>query len=357
MAIAGQIEYQVSVDTSGLKKGLNEAKKETSAFASNLLSVGKTGAKVLGGMIVAGATASAGAIAGLAGSAVRAYADFEQLSGGVETLFKDSSDAIMQYAQDAYKTAGLSANEYMEQATSFASRLIRDTGGDTARASELVNLAITDMADNANKMGTSIEAIQHAYEGLSKGNATMLDNLKIGYGGTQTEMLKLAKDMGVVDESVQSFNDISFEDAILAIHKVQDQLGITGTTAEEAMGTISGSLNMTKSAWQNLIAGMADDGADFDKLVQDFLDSFSALAKNLVPRIGTAIKGAVKAISAIVPEITKMLPSLLQQLLPAIMEATRNLLLALVENLPTLLQVFVESIPMQSYRRTCLRTR
>lgn len=344
MAIAGQIEYQVSVDTSGLKKGLNEAKKETSAFASTLGAVGKTGAKILGGTLVAGAVAGAGAIAGLAGSAVRAYADFEQLQGGIETLFKDSADAVMQYAQDAYKTAGLSANEYMEQATSFSASLLQALNGGTEQASKITDMAIQDMADNMNKMGSSMESIQHAYQGFAKQNYTMLDNLKLGYGGTKGEMERLLADATKLTGVKYDINNL--DDVFSAIHAIQTEMGITGTTAEEAMGTISGSLNMTKSAWQNLLTGMADDNADFDELVNNLMESVSALAKNLVPRIGTALKGAVKAIGAIVPEIAKMLPSLLQQLLPAIIQATQMLLKALVDALPVVLQVLVESVPM-----------
>ena len=344
MAIAGQIEYQVSVDTSGLKKGLNEAKKETSAFASNLVSIGKTGAKVFAGTLVAGAVAGAGAIAGLAGSAVRAYADFEQLKGGVETLFKDSADTIMQYAQDAYKTAGLSANEYMEQATSFSASLLQSLNGDTEQASKITDMAIQDMADNMNKMGSSMESIQHAYQGFAKQNYTMLDNLKLGYGGTKTEMERLLADATKLTGVKYDINNL--DDVFSAIHAIQTQMGITGTTAKEAMATISGSLNMTKSAWSNLIAGMADDNANFDELVNNLMESVSALAKNLIPRIGTALKGAVKAIGAIVPEIAKMLPNLLQQLLPAIIQATQMLLKALVDALPVVLQVLVESVPM-----------
>lgn len=344
MAIAGRIEYEITVDSSGLTKGLDDAKKETNKFAESLKNAGSAGAKALGASIVAGATASAVAITKLTGNAISAYADFEQLAGGVETLFKDSSDAIMKNAQEAYKTAGISANQYMEQATSFSASLIRSLGGDTKRAAELVDLAIKDMSDNANKMGTDIQSIQNAYQALSKGNATLLDNLKVGYGGTQTEMLKLAKDMGVVGDEVQSFNELGFDDAILAIHKVQVELGITGTTAEEAMNTISGSANMLKSAWQNLMVGIADDGADFDKLIGDFMDSFSAFAKNLVPRIGIAIKGAVKVIGTLVPELIKELPNLLNQILPAVIEGAIMLVTALAQHLPEILNIFIDNI-------------
>ncbi len=344
MAIAGQIEYQITVDTKGLKTGLADAKKQTSAFASNLASIGKTGAKVFAGTIIAGATASAGAIAGLAGSAVKAYADFEQLTGGVETLFKDSAKDVMAYAEVAYKTAGLSANEYMEQATAFSASLLQSLNGDTKEASRITDMAIQDMADNMNKMGSSMESIQHAYQGFAKQNYTMLDNLKLGYGGTKTEMERLLAD---AEKLTGVHYDISnLDDVFNAIHAIQENMGITGTTAKEAMATITGSLNMTKSAWKNLITGMADDGADFDKLIDNFIESVDALGKNLVPRISIAVQGAVKVVSKLAPTLIKMIPDLIKQLLPAVLEATKGLLQAIVQALPTLLQVFVESVPM-----------
>lgn len=375
MAIAGQIEYKVTVDTSGLKSGLDDAKNEAKSFSSIIADVGKTGAKALGTALKAGAIASTGAIVGLVKTATQGYAEFEQLYGGVETLFgakgaqnveeyaqmtgksvdsvrgefnrlMDAQNLVISNADQAYKTAGLSMNEYLEQATSFSAKLIRDTGGDSVKTAKLVDMAITDMADNANKMGTDIGLIQNAYEGLSKGNATMLDNLKVGYGGTQTEMLKLAKDMGVIDQNVNSFNDVSFEDAILAIHKVQDKLGITGTTAKEASETISGSLGMTKSAWSNLVSGLGDTSADFDSLLKNFIDSVGTLGKNLLPVVKTALKGVVRLIKELAPQIIAMLPPLFAELLPAVIEATTGLISALVQNFPAILQVLVDSLPM-----------
>ena len=345
MAIAGQIEYQITVDTSGLKKGLNQAKAESNKFATSVANGAKSAGKILATSFIAGATAATGAIAKLTKDSISLYADYEQLVGGVEKIFEDSADIIMNYAQEAYKTAGISANEYLEQATSFSAKLIKETGGDTKRVAELTDLAIKDMADNANTFGTSLESIQNAYAGLAKGNATMLDNLKIGYGGTSTEMLKLAKDMGVIDDSVKSFNDMKFEDAIEAIHKLQGELKITGTTAKEAQSTISGSLGMMKASWKNLLTGMADENADFNTLIKNFTDSAGAFGKNILPRIKTAIKGAVELIKTLIPEIVKILPDLIGELLPPLMEAVQSLLVALVENLPSLVQVLTDSVP------------
>lgn len=281
--------------------------------------------------------------------AISSYAEYEQLVGGVETLFKDSADTILEYSKNAYKTAGLSANEYMKQATDFSARLIKDTGGDTEKVAKLIDMAITDMSDNANKMGTDIQSIQNAYAGLAKGNATMLDNLKIGYGGTQTEMLKLAKDMGIVDQSVKSFNDISFEDSINAIHKVQEQLGITGTTAKEASTTIEGSVNSMKSAWSNLLTGIADDNADFTTLVNNFVDSLVAVGNNLLPRIQTVIEGIGTLISQLltvmVPQIVETIPPLITSTLPILINAVETAIQSILAVLPQIVDSISPLIP------------
>lgn len=308
-------------------------------------------AKGFGGVLATGASVATTAIAGattaivdLTKQSVNAYADYEQLIGGVETLFKESAGKVEEYANNAYKTAGLSANQYLEQATSFSARLIRDTGGDTEKVAELVDLAITDMADNANKMGTSIELIQNAYEGLAKGNATMLDNLKVGYGGTSTEMLKLAQDMGIVGKEVKSFQDMSFEDAILAIHKVQEELGITGTTAKEASTTIQGSLKMTESAWSNLVAGFSKEGVDLGPLVDNLIDSVMTFIDNIAPVVVRAVEGIAQALPLIAQKIGELLPQLIQSLLPPLVQAVITLVQSLAQNLPTIIMALTQGL-------------
>lgn len=328
----GEAVIKLSFDDKDSATKLQDAFKNVGKIA------GTAGKFIAGGMI-----AATSAVSGFVAASVKGYAEYEQLQGGVETLFKESSDQIMQYAQNAYKTAGLSAADYMEQATAFSSRLIRDTGGDTKRAAELVDLAIKDMADNANKMGTDIQSIQNAYEGLSKGNATMLDNLKVGYGGTQTEMLKLAKDMGVIDESVKSFNDISFEDSILAIHKVQEQLGITGTTAEEAEHTISGSFKMLKSSAQDLITGLANPEANLEQLINNVLDSALAVMDNLIPAIQTSLKSITKFIQKAVPKLLEIIPGIIKEVLPDIVSAAADLFVVMMNEIPTITQTFIDT--------------
>ncbi len=222
--------------------------------------------------VISGCTQLAEKITDVTKSAVSHYAEYEQLVGGVETLFKDSSGKLIDYAEKAYKTAGMSSNQYMDTATSFAASLIQGLGGDTAKAVELTNLAITDMSDNANKMGTDIGSIQDAYQGFAKQNYTMLDNLKLGYGGTQSEMIRLINDSGVLGEKIDSLDNVTFDQMIEAIHKVQDNLGITGTTALEAGTTISGSWSSVQALFENILTKV---GSKLAPTVMGFLQQLS----------------------------------------------------------------------------------
>lgn len=231
------------------------------------------------------------------------FGDYEQLIGGVETLFKNSSGQVQAYAQNAFKTAGLSANEYMDTVTSFSASLLQGLQGDTAKAAELANLAITDMADNANKMGTDMASIQYAYQGFAKQNYTMLDNLKLGYGGTQEEMIRLINDSGVLNEKIESLDNVTFDQIIEAIHEVQTQIGITGTTAKEAEETIQGSTAAMKSAWDNFLIGVASGDQDVDKLFSDFVSSAETAASNILPVIGTIVQELGSMVGLELPDI------------------------------------------------------
>jgi len=312
--------------------------------------------------------------------AIMSYADYEQLVGGVETLFgaggmtieeyaksvgktvdevKDEYDSLMTAqesvlanASQAFKTAGLSQNEYMETVTSFSASLISSLGGDTAKAAEIADLAITDMSDNANKMGTSMTDIQNAYQGFAKQNYTMLDNLKLGYGGTKTEMERLIADANKLKEAQGEVGDLTIEsyaDIIEAIHLVQDEMGITGTTMKEASSTITGSLNMTKAAWSNLLTGMADDNADFEKLIDDFVESAMAFAGNILPRIKTVISGMGQMISGLmkelIPQIIAEIPPLIQESVPILLEALGSMVQTIAEMLPDLVTAFADIVP------------
>ena len=231
--------------------------------------------------------------------AVQGFADYEQLVGGVETLFGNSADKVEQYAQQAYQSAGLSANEYMETVTSFSASLLSSLGGDTAKAAEIADQAIVDMADNANKMGTSMESIQSAYQGFAKQNYTMLDNLKLGYGGTKSEMERLLDDAEQIKAAhgeMASYSIDSYADIVEAIHVVQTEMGITGTTAKEATETISGSIASAEAAFENFKTGLADENADIEQLAEDLAEGIVTAARNIVPVVQAAILGIGEAI-------------------------------------------------------------
>ena len=263
--------------------------------------------------------------------------------GGVETLFKSSADTVQQYAASAYKTAGVSANTYMEQATAFSASLIQSLGGDTAAAAEYANQAIMDMSDNANKMGTDIESIQQTYQSLMRGNYAMLDNLKLGYGGTKAELERLVADAEKL--TGQALDPAKFSDVITAIHAVQENLGITGTTAQEAASTIEGSVNMTKAAWSNLLTGIADDNANLEVLIGNFVSSVETAAGNIVPRVTQILSGLGTAIEQLAPIIAQELPTMISAVLPSLISAGAQLLVGLVTGLVSALPQLAAQIP------------
>lgn len=283
---------------------------------------------------------------------LESYANYEQLVGGVDTLFGDASVRVQEYADDAYKTAGISANTYMEQVTAFSATLLQGLGGDTVAAADYANMAMIDMSDNANKMGTSMTDIQNAYQGFAKQNYTMLDNLKLGYGGTQSEMARLINDSGVLGDSVQvtadTVKNVPFDKVIEAIHQVQTDIGITGTTTEEAMSTIDGSVNMLKSSWQNLLTGMADGSVEFGGLVQNVVDSALAVANNIIPRVQQIIEGIAQAatqlIQTVVPQLVQMIPPILTETLPTLITAVTTVIQSVLDVLPTLTPVITSGI-------------
>lgn len=267
--------------------------------------------------------------------------------GGVETLFKQSADAVMGYAENAYKTAGMSANEYMTTVTAFSASLLQSMGGDTAAAAEKANLAITDMSDNANKMGTDMELIQNAYRGFAKSNYMMLDNLALGYGGTKEEMERLLADAEKL--SGIKYDISSYSDIVDAIHVVQTEMGITGTTAKEASTTIQGSVSAMKSAWENLVTGVANGNADIDALIGNLVDSATTAAGNVLPRIEQILNGVGAAVSRFAPVLSEQVPQMLSATLPALLTSaislTEGVLSGVVSVLPVLLNTAVDAIP------------
>lgn len=338
---------KIRLDSSEYESGIGKAKGTFSSLAtgvkSGLATVAKVGA--------AAVTAGVAGVAALTKMGVEGYAQYEQLTGGVETLFKESQNIVMGYAENAYKTAGMSANQYMETVTSFSASLIQSLDGDTAKAAEVGNMAITDMSDNANKMGTSIEMIQNAYNGFAKQNYTMLDNLKLGYGGTKEEMQRLIDDANRVKVANGEMADLSinsFADVSEAIHIIQTEMGITGTTAREAATTVEGSIGMMKGAWQNLVVGMADSEADMEVLIDNFVESTATAAKNLLPRIAQTLKGIGQLITELAPVIAEALPVLIESVLPSLLAAGVSLIVAIVNGcitaLPGLYAALLEGV-------------
>ena len=336
----------IAIDNSEANKALDETsskgEQSESKLSSAFTKIGGAAVKV-GKAIVSGLAVGAAGVAALVGKSVQSYAEYEQLVGGVDTLFKKSSEQVQKYAQNAYKTAGMSANDYMETVTGFSASLLQSLGGDTAKAAKYADTAITDMSDNANKMGTDMESIKNAYQGFAKQNYTMLDNLKLGYGGTKEEMARLLKDAQKI--SGVKYDISSYSDVVQAIHVMQEEMGIAGTTAKEASSTISGSISSMKGAWQNLLTAISSDDLPFDDYVKNFVDSFSTVATNLLPRIQTALNGVVTLVQQLAPKIIAKLPELLSTLLPAVINAATSLITAIAQALPGLIDVIVASAP------------
>ncbi len=327
---------KIRLDDSEYRDGVGKAKGSFSTLASGV----KTGLATVAKVGAAAVSAGVAGVAALTKMGIEGYAQYEQLTGGVETLFKTSSGAVMKYAENAYKTAGMSANQYMETVTSFSASLIQSLDGDTAKAAEVGNMAITDMSDNANKMGTSIEMIQNAYQGFAKQNYTMLDNLKLGYGGTKEEMERLIADANKVKEANGEMADLSidsFADVTEAIHIMQTEMGITGTTAAEAATTIEGSISMMKAAWSNLVVGMADENANMEVLINNFVESTATAAQNLLPRIEQTLIGIGQLITALAPVVAEALPVLIENVLPSLLTAGVSLVTAIVNGVVTAL--------------------
>ena len=361
---------KVTVDKDGAVQNIEEITDTAEKSSSKLEDLGKVAVQI-GKVIATGLAVGATAVSALTKQAVDAYANYEQLVGGVETLFGAQGMSLQEYADSVGKTTeeaktkyddlitaqtnvfenaknawynqGLSANEYMETVTSFSASLVSSLGNDTVKASQVANIAITDMSDNANKMGTSMEAIQNAYNGFAKQNYTMLDNLKLGYGGTKEEMERLLADAEKIKKAngeTVSYSISSFADMVEAIHVVQDNMGITGTTAKEASTTIQGSMNAMKGAWTNVLTGLADDTQDFDALITNLIDSVSTVASNLIPRIQIVFQQIPNLITKLMPQLTTLITSLL----PSLISATVGLFKGIASALPSLISTLVSTV-------------
>lgn len=359
----GKVVIDTELDSSGAKDGI---KGLSSSIASSVGGAVKSIAKIGTAATAAGATATAA----LVKSSVDAYASYEQLRGGIETLFGAGGQSAKEYAKSvgkstdeakkdyqqlmnaqnialknadkAYKTAGMSANDYMETVTSFAASLKQSTKNET-EAAKAADQIVVDMSDNANKMGTDMTMIQNAYNGFAKQNYTMLDNLKLGYGGTQAEMQRLLKDAEKI--SGQKYELGNFKDMAEAIHVVQTEIGITGTTAKEASTTIEGSVNSAKAAWTNLVSGMSQDNADMDKLINEFIESVGIAAGNILPRIEQALSGVGTLISTLMPKIMGELPGFLEKVLPQLLTSGANIVVTLVQGMVNAIPTLLNMVP------------
>lgn len=360
MANGGEVKFKFTGDDKDLQQ-------KVSGLASG---VGKVGAKI-GKTVAAGATIAAGAIATMVTASVKEFADLEQNIGGIETLFGASGESVEQYAErmgksvkkvqkqydklikaqdqvfddakKAYEESGLSANEYMETATSFSASLIASLKGDTNKAASYTNRAIKDMADNANKMGTNIQSIQNAYQGFAKQNYTMLDNLKLGYGGTKTEMERLISDASKMKDVQKELgitvdaNSMSFGNIVNAISVVQKKMNITGTTAKEASETITGSLNSAKAAFKNFLAGYGK----IDTVIDTFVTAGKNIGKAVLKLLPTITDGLVKLVDGLLPYI----PQTIQTLLPTLVQGVTTLLTSLITYLPQFINVIIQTLP------------
>ena len=325
----GEIVYKILGDDADFKKVMGNVGK----LATKTMSV-------IAEAALAASAAAATAVGVLAKNAIESYGEYEQLVGGVETLFGDSADVIQGYAEEAFSTVGMSCNAYMETVTGFAASLVSGLDGDTAKAAEKANTAVADMADNANKMGTDLQSIQNAYQGFAKQNYTMLDNLKLGYGGTKEEMERLLAEaekiqktkFGIdIDYDVSSFSDI-----VDAIHVIQEDMGITGTTAKEASTTIQGSISTMQAAWQNLMTGIADPTQDFDKLLSDVIDSVVTVSNNLMPRIEAVLPQMATGVTQLAEGILPLIPDTLNAMLPDVIDGANSLIAALLDTLSSI---------------------
>lgn len=355
-ASLNKMQNELRDTTSGVRDmddAMDDGAKKALSFGDVLKANLASDAIVSGVKAMASAIKEAGAaIIDLGKQSIQGFAEQQQLIGGVDTLFKESSAQVQRHANEAYKTAGLSANQYMETVTSFSASLLQSLGGDTKAAAEKADQAITDMSDNANKMGTDMQSIQNAYQGFAKANYTMLDNLKLGYGGTKEEMQRLLTDAEKL--SGVKYDLSSYADIVDAIHVVQTEMGITGTTAAEAATTIEGSANAMKSAWSNLITGMSNENLDLGKLVQNVIDSVKSFADNLIPRLQIMLPRFVQGLTQLISNMIPYVAPALELLLPPLIEGLGGLVSGIVQALPAAVEAISAVIPMLVQQLTIL---
>lgn len=346
----GELKIALTFDNGKLKASEKEAEKEVKSFGQKLASGAKSVGKAMA-VSIAGAMGSAiAATVAAAKSAFNLYGEYEQLAGGVETLFGDAASVVMANSEKAFKTAQISANEYMSTITSFSASLLQSLGGDTQKAAEVADRAVVDMADNANKMGTSMESIQNAYQGFAKQNFTMLDNLKLGYGGTRTEMERLIsdasrmtdvqKELGLVVED----GNMSFANMVNAISVIQKKMGIAGTSAQEAGKTIQGSFNSMKASWNNFLTSLGNPSADMGKAMKELMESIGTFLENAMPVLENILDKIIEYLPVLAEKIIQKLPELITKLVPKLIEAMVKITFSLIQNLPQLLAAIFQAL-------------
>lgn len=330
------LSINIVADSSQAQREMDNVAKKSDGIGKSL----KKGLAAAGKAAVAGVAAGSAAYAKLGKDAVSGYADYEQYVGGIETLYGENADMMLKYADEAYMATGQSANEYLDNVIGFSASMMQGLDGDTEAAAERSNMAMVDMADNANKMGTSMESLQNAYKGFAKGNFTMLDNLALGYGGTREEMQRLLAD---AEKLTGKKYDISnFADITEAIHAVQTQMGITGTTAEEASTTISGSLNSVKAAWQNLLTGLGTS-KDVKGLVDGFVSTVRTGVSNVITSVKTILPRLTEAIILLEQELLPMIPGIINDLLPLVIQGGTTLISGLVNGIVSALPAIADA--------------
>lgn len=334
-----ELGAKLGINISEYEEGLGRARSLASTIGGGIA----RGLGALGAASGAALGAAATGVVNLTRQSVNAFANYEQLAGGIETLYGDAASSMMEFASQAATTTGQSMNDFMDAAIATSAAMISSVKGDQARAAELTNQSMIDMADNANKLGTDMEAIQNAYRGFSRGNFTMLDNLALGYAGTREGMEQLlarAQEISGIEYNVSSYADI-----VEAIHVVQENLGIAGTTAREASETISGSLGALSASWQNLVTGITNPDADLGALISDVVDKAGTALDNLTPAITHALGGIASLIEQVAPVITDQLPTLIDEVLPPLLEAATTLVVAVADNLPDILSAITDKLP------------
>ena len=355
----GTIKVDATLDKSKFDQGAKDIEKTGKSTADKLVSAFKDAGGKIGDALgdaakkaaKAATVAISGATTAMAGMAVNTYADYEQLTGGIDKLFGDASLTVQKNADKAYQTAGLSANQYMEAVTGFSASLISGLGGNTAEAAKIADVAMQDMSDNANTFGTSMDSIMYTYQGFAKQNYTMLDNLKLGYGGTASEMARLINDSGVLGDSMkvtaENVNDVSFDKIIQAIHTVQERMNIAGTTSREAASTISGSFSSMKASWSNLMSAVgAGDG--IDTAMEQFTDMATTVMNNVVPILKNAVYEISTVLPTLLPQLVTALSNLFVQLVPQIGVLIQNLAAQLPTMMKTLVQAITNPVVIQS---------